>query len=671
MQFSTRIINKKRVVWVLLRVLIMLSTFVSLSISSSRSCESYFACGTTKHPQDDTFEDVFNFLIYDFRQKAKTKGFGVFSNPNLNSELYGLFECHKDLSSSDCQRCFHNTETKLSRCSAFDSARIYLDGCFFRYDNHNFFNESLDPVRDHVNCSQPISILSDDSLLEQFGTMLGEVLLNVTNQAKSNKGFGAVEAKGGVLSVYALAQCWETLSLEGCSQCLERARTKLKDCSPNAEGRATFTGCYMRYSTHRFFSNGAEGRFQSKNVCNMTTGIILVVIGFTVLSTFGAFLGYKRLSKRIEGKHDIVASANMSTLNFKYEMLERATDNFDDSRKLGQGGAGSVFRGTLPDGRNVAVKRLFFNTRQWVDQFFNEVNLISGIQHKNLVRLLGCSIEGPESLLVYEYVPNRSLDQILFVKDTIHILSWQQRFTIIRGTAEGLAYLHGGSGTKIIHRDIKTSNILLDEKLTPKIADFGLARCASPDRSHISTGIAGTLGYMAPEYLVRGQLTEKADVYAFGVLVIEVASGRKNSVFSEGSSSILHNVWRHHKANKITQSIDPGLSCRFPENEASKVLQIGLLCTQASVALRPTMCQVVQMLKDKEFTIPSPKQPPFLNASVISPGDSSKNSIVNSTALEEDQQQQQISFKVPSSLHHNSFVTPLLDSPKIRETKPS
>ncbi|KAK3224607.1 hypothetical protein Dsin_004469 [Dipteronia sinensis] len=533
----------------------MLSTFASFSISSSRSCESYVACGTTKHPQGDTFEDDLNFLIYDLRQKAKTKGFGVFSTPNLNSELYGLFECHKDLSSSDCQRCFHYTETKLSRCSAFDSARIYLDGCFFRYDNHKFFNESLDPVRDHVNCTQPISILSDDSLLEQFGTKLGEVLLNVTNQAKSNKGFGAVEAKGGVLSVYALAQCWETLSPEGCSQCLDRARAELKDCSPNAEGRATFAGCYVRYSTDRFFSNGAEDRFRSKNESNMTTGIILTVIGFTALSTFGAFLGYRRLSKRIEGKNDLVASANMSSLNFKYEMLEKATDNFDGSRKLGQGGAGSVFRGTLPDGRNVAVKRLFFNTRQWVDQFFNEVNLISGIQHRNLVRLLGCSIEGPESLLVYEYVPNRSLDQIL-------------------------------------------------------------------------------LGH-------------------------------------NPYSKLATKVWRHHKANKITQSIDPCLCGRFPVNEASKVLQIGLLCTQASVALRPTMRQVVQMLNDKDFTIPSPKQPPFLNASVISPGDSSKNSIVNSTALEEDQQQQQISFIVPSSLHHNSLVTPFLDSPMIRETKPS
>lgn len=193
------------------------------------------------------------------------------------------------------------------------------------------------------------------------------------------------------------------------------------------------------------------------------------------------------------GPIGISISIHKNSLNFKYEMLEKATNFFNASRKLGQGGGGSVFKGTLPDGSNVAVKRLFFNTRQWVDDFFNEVNLISGIQHKNLVRLLGCSIEGPESLLVYEYVPNKSLDQILFGRNTEQVLSWQQRFDIISGIAEGLVYLHESCGEKIIHRDIKSSNILLDEDLTPKIADFGLVRCVGPDKSHLSTGIAGTL----------------------------------------------------------------------------------------------------------------------------------------------------------------------------------
>ncbi|KAL6177477.1 hypothetical protein ACLB2K_049003 [Fragaria x ananassa] len=196
-------------------------------------------------------------------------------------------------------------------------------------------------------------------------------------------------------------------------------------------------------------------------------------------------MAYQRLQKKTAMTSAPVVtskSQHKNRLNFKYEMLGKDTNFFNASRKLGQGGAGSVFKGTIPDGSNIAVKRLFFNTREWAHNFSTEVNLISGIQHKNLVRLLGYSIEGPESLLVYEYVPKKSLDKIIFGCSE-QVLSWQQRFDIICGIAEGLVYLHDSCSQKIIHRDIKSSNILLDEDLTPKIADFGLARCVGPDKS--------------------------------------------------------------------------------------------------------------------------------------------------------------------------------------------
>ncbi|KAJ8536476.1 hypothetical protein K7X08_034877 [Anisodus acutangulus] len=190
-------------------------------------------------------------------------------------------------------------------------------------------------------------------------------------------------------------------------------------------------------------------------------------------------------------------------------MLQKATGDFDPLNKLGQGGSGSVYKAILPDGKTVAVKRLLYNTRQWAEEFFNEVNLISGIQHNNVVKLLGCSIEGPESLLVFDYASNRNLDQVLFDENKRQFLSWKERFEIILGIAEGLAYLHEGSKTKIIHRDIKNSNILVDDQLIPKMADFGLARRFAPHKTHVSTGVAGTLGYLAPEYLLQGCLTEK------------------------------------------------------------------------------------------------------------------------------------------------------------------
>ncbi|KAK7330506.1 hypothetical protein VNO77_24701 [Canavalia gladiata] len=231
-------------------------------------------------------------------------------------------------------------------------------------------------------------------------------------------------------------------------------------------------------------------------------------------------------------------------------------------------------------------------------------------------------IEGPESLLVYEYVPDKSLDQILFGKNSsANALTWEQRFQIICGIAEGLSYLHGGSGTKIIHRDIKSSNILVDGNLNPKIAEFRLSICVAENKSHLSTADAWTLGYMAPEYLKKGQITEKADVYAFGVLVIEIVCGKKNNDYIPGSNSLLHSVWKNYKANNITESVDPALHGKFKVEEASNALQAGLLCTQSSVTLRPSMSEVVQMLTKKDSVIPSPKQQPFLNSNVLNPGD--------------------------------------------------
>lgn len=190
---------------------------------------------------------------------------------------------------------------------------------------------------------------------------------------------------------------------------------------------------------------------------------------------------------------EMIRAIAASQLSFKYQELRAATDEFSQTNKLGQGGYGSVYRGVLADGREVAVKRLFFNTRQWAEQFFNEVKLVSQVQHKNLVKLLGCSVEGPESLLVYEYLCNTSLDHYLFDAFKKNALDWERRFEIVLGTAEGLSYLHSASEVRIIHRDIKAGNVLLDGRFRPKIADFGLARNIMDDQSHLSTGLAGTL----------------------------------------------------------------------------------------------------------------------------------------------------------------------------------
>ncbi|KAK4391726.1 Cysteine-rich receptor-like protein kinase [Sesamum angolense] len=224
-----------------------------------------------------------------------------------------------------------------------------------------------------------------------------------------------------------------------------------------------------------------------------------------------------------------VKTLSDSSLNFKYSMLEKATGSFNEANKLGQGGFGTVYKGVLADGREIAVKRLFFNNKHRASDFYNEVKIISSLNHKNLVRLLGCSCSGPESLLVYEFLVNKSLDRFIFDSRKNKELNWEKRFEIIIGTAEGLMYLHENPNTRIIHRDIKASNILLDSRLRAKIADFGLVRSFQEDRSHISTASQRHWIYGA-RILVHGQLTEKSDVYSFGVLLLEIVTGRHGSI---------------------------------------------------------------------------------------------------------------------------------------------
>ncbi|XP_074560864.1 LOW QUALITY PROTEIN: cysteine-rich receptor-like protein kinase 10 [Curcuma longa] len=210
--------------------------------------------------------------------------------------------------------------------------------------------------------------------------------------------------------------------------------------------------------------------------------------------------------------------------------IRMATDDFAVTNKLGEGGFGSVYKGRLEDGQYIAVKRLSENSKQGFDELENEVKLIARLQHTNLVKLLGWCIHGNEKLLIYEYMPNKSLDKYLFDSNLSAQLDWHKRFYIIQGIAQGLVYLHRYSRLRIIHRDLKTSNILLDENMNPKISDFGLARIF--EESHLEQNtrrLVGTYGYMTPEYGLHGRFSEKSDVYSFGLILLEIISDKRNS----------------------------------------------------------------------------------------------------------------------------------------------
>ncbi|KAK8466570.1 hypothetical protein PHAVU_008G127100 [Phaseolus vulgaris] len=316
-------------------------------------------------------------------------------------------------------------------------------------------------------------------------------------------------------------------------------------------------------------------------------------------------------------------------LLFDFERLATATNNFHESNKLGQGGFGPVYKGKLQDGQEIAVKRLSRSSGQGLEEFMNEVVVISKLQHRNLVRLLGCCTEGDEKMLLYEYMPNKSLDVFIFDPTKHKLLDWRRRCSIIEGIARGLLYLHRDSRLKIIHRDLKASNILLDEELNPKISDFGMARIFGGTEDHANTNrIVGTYGYMSPEYAMQGLVSEKSDVFSFGVLLLEIVSGRRNSSFydDERSLTLIGFVWTQWNEGNILSLLDSEIYDPNDHEDILRVIHIGLLCVQELALERPTMATVISMLNSDVAFLPPPSQPAFVRVQNVLNSESSKES---------------------------------------------
>ncbi|GKV45842.1 hypothetical protein SLEP1_g52880 [Rubroshorea leprosula] len=326
---------------------------------------------------------------------------------------------------------------------------------------------------------------------------------------------------------------------------------------------------------------------------------------------------------------EILGSINV----FSYKELSSATDDFHLSKKIGRGGFGIVYKGILENGTKVAVKKLSTESKQGLREFLTEIKTISNVKHPNLVELIGCCVEGAHRILVYEYVENKSLDQALLVKRSADInLDWGKRSAICRGVASGLAFLHEEVVPHIVHRDIKAGNILLDKEFNPKIGDFGLAKLFPDNITHISTRIAGTTGYLAPEYAFGGQLTMKADVYSFGVLILEIISGSSSSKANWGGKekSLLEWAWELHEKGKLMELVDPDLG-EFPEQEVTRYMKVAFFCTQAVASRRPLMSQVVGMLsKNTRLNEKLLSAPGFFQNG----GSSSKKSSTESTSYQ-------------------------------------
>ncbi|CAH1438445.1 unnamed protein product [Lactuca virosa] len=376
-----------------------------------------------------------------------------------------------------------------------------------------------------------------------------------------------------------------------------------------------------------------------KIILVLLTSVGVVLVGLTLAVLYA----YKKknsprpgnlVQSLVDDYTDGSQNKDVELLSFSLAKIAKYTNHFSVSNKLGEGGFGPVYKGVMEDGREIAVKRLSETSTQGFDEFENEVRFVARLQHRNLVKLFGYCAQGNEIMLIYEYMPNRSLDTFLFDETRHLMLDWPLRFHIIQGISRGLLYLHQDSRLRIIHRDLKASNILLDNDMNPKISDFGLARRFKGYETGAKTkNVVGTYGYISPEYAVHGFFSIKSDVFSFGVLVLEIVSGMKNRGFShhEHCDNLLGHAWRLYKDDKTLELVSESLRKSCIVSEVLRCVHIGLLCVQNHVEDRPTMSFVVLMFGN-EGMLPPPKQPAFFselepNSTSSKPGSVSVNEV--------------------------------------------
>ncbi|XP_057741713.1 putative serine/threonine-protein kinase [Arachis stenosperma] len=302
-----------------------------------------------------------------------------------------------------------------------------------------------------------------------------------------------------------------------------------------------------------------------------------------------------------EGENDVIDEEDDGAFRvFTYNQLKTATRNFQTSDKVGEGGFGTVYKGRLADGSLVAVKvvSIEVESMRGESEFVAELASLANIRHQNLVRLRGCCVEGAHRYLVYEYMDNNSLYQTCLRSEEGRMrFKWEARKEVSKGVAHGLTYLHQHLRPHVVHRDIKASNILLDTNFMPKISDFGLAKLLRDETSYISTKVAGTLGYLAPEYASSGRFTRKSDVYSFGVLLLQIVSGLPVvDAYQDTDRFIVQKAWKAYEENNLIRMVDPMLNMNFSAEEVIRFLKVGLLCVQETAKLRPIMLEVVEML---------------------------------------------------------------------------
>ncbi|XP_060971080.1 cysteine-rich receptor-like protein kinase 26 isoform X2 [Cannabis sativa] len=584
-------------------------------------------------------------LLSSFSSDKTRSAYGFFNSSigENSNKAYAIALCRGDLSPESCRSCVSSSSKNiLDNCPNRWEAILWDELCMVRYNNSIFSARNDDP---RMYIPNPNNVWESNL----FRLTLKPLLDKITSKASmgdSLKKYDSGQATvPGYETIYAAAQCTPDLDKDECYGCLDDAANFIPQQFDGKQGgRILKPSCNLRFEVKPFFSATADpvlspNLSEGKNTTARNVAIAVVIPSVAVVIIIIMICTFLKLKKKPSEnlKTEAEVEEDISwddSLQFNLDTMMKATCDFSDENKLGEGGFGSVYKGRLSNGQYIAVKRLSKTSGQGDEEFKNEVKLVAKLQHRNLVRLLGFCLDGKERLLVYEYVSNSSLDRFIFDPTKRAELDWDIRYKIIQGIVRGLLYLHEDSRLRIIHRDLKASNILLDEEMTPKIADFGMARLFVFDQTQDKTNrIVGTYGYMSPEYTLHGQFSVKSDVYSFGVLLLEIVKGEKNSSFQNGEDmeDLLTYAWRNWNEGTAANLIDPKILLGS-RSEILRCIQIGLLCVQEDVADRPTVNSIVLMLNSHSVTIRAPSKPAFFMHSNFGPEMSLSSNNSNSAA---------------------------------------
>ncbi|KAL0730860.1 hypothetical protein Bca4012_026954 [Brassica carinata] len=543
-------------------------------------------------------------------------------------EAIGL--CNRVLTRVDCLNCISHAANNLTTiyCPGYREAHIRSTKCMFRYSDKPIFGRlTISPAMEVLNPNNATANRTE--FISMQSKLLNQLRLQAARGGPKRKyaqGDGPGPGPPPYTKFYATTQCTPDLSHKDCDRCLRygfRNATKGRigirwfcpSCNFQIESDLRFF--LLEYDPDRTMKSGKTGISKTKSII-ATVGSVVVLVIIIIFIYFLLTSDRRKEKQSLEGK-DIKESKIKDAQLFQMDIdtIRLATNDFSPNNHLGEGGFGAVYKGVLVSGEEVAVKRLSMKSGQGDNEFINEVSLVAKLQHRNLVTLLGFCLDGEERLLIYEFFKNTSLEHYIFDSNRRMILEWKTRKRIISGVARGLLYLHEDSRIKIIHRDLKASNVLLDDEMYPKIADFGMAKLFDTDQTNqikFTSKVSGTYGYMAPEYAMNGQFSVKTDVYSFGVLVLEIITGKKHNWSPEEETSLflLSYVWKCWREGKVLNIFDPSLiETKGLSDEIMKCIHIGLLCVQENAESRPTMAYVVVMLSASSFTLPRPSQPGF------------------------------------------------------------